>query len=164
MYHFFCLFYGYLSSKSNIRIFLLFFRRISHIRGMPFVAVALTILRCKNTQRAFAKAIADQKAGGTPPRTPSIFFIISQCLVQSQIFYAYFFNASHKIHHFYPEHKKNPCNCLNCRVLKIPMNNHLFFFGRFNCSIIVFVNFSTLIQTFKQTDQVSGSANGKPYG
>ena len=37
-------------------------------------AVALTILRCKNTQRAFAKAIADQKAGGTPPRTPSIFF------------------------------------------------------------------------------------------
>ncbi|MBR2509736.1 MAG: hypothetical protein IKB71_08320, partial [Lentisphaeria bacterium] len=47
-------------------------------------AVALTILRCKNTQRAFAKAIADQKAGGTPPRTPSFFFIISQCLVQSQ--------------------------------------------------------------------------------
>ena len=62
------------------------FRRISHIRGMPFVAVALTILRCKNTQRAFAKAIADQKAGGTPPRTPSFFFIISQCLVQSQTF------------------------------------------------------------------------------
>ncbi len=53
------------------------FRRISHIRGeqaLFLYAVALTILRCKNTQRAFAKAIADQKAGGTPPRTPSIFF------------------------------------------------------------------------------------------
>ena len=63
------------------------FRRISHIRGeqaLFLYAVALTILRCKNTQRAFAKAIADQKAGsavakgygGTrerPPEPPQLF-------------------------------------------------------------------------------------------
>ena len=64
------------------------FRRISHIGGeqaLFLYAVALTILRCKNTQRAFAKAIADQKAGGTPPEPPHFFLIISQCLVQSQI-------------------------------------------------------------------------------
>ena len=44
-------------------------------------AAALTIPRCKNTQRAFAKAIADQKAGGTPPHPLNFFQIISQCLV-----------------------------------------------------------------------------------
>ena len=60
------------------------FRRISHIRGMPFVVVALTILRCKNTQRAFAKAIADQKAGGTPPEHSS-FLIISLRSVRTRL-------------------------------------------------------------------------------
>ena len=53
------------------------FATIGGEQALFLYAVALTILRCKNTQRAFAKAIADQKAGGTPPRTPSIFFIIS---------------------------------------------------------------------------------------
>ena len=67
------------------------FRRISHIRGeqaLFLYAVALTILRCKNTQRAFAKAIADQKAGGTPPRTPSIFFNYQSMFSTEPIFTA----------------------------------------------------------------------------
>ena len=58
-------------------VFSYFFRRISHIRGeqaLFLYAVALTILRCKNTQRAFAKAIADQKAGGSPPELPQFFY------------------------------------------------------------------------------------------
>ena len=42
------------------------------------------------------------------------------------------------------------------------LNNCLFFFGSFYCSVIIFVNAFTFFQTFEQTDQVSGTAPCKP--